>query len=228
METPGKRIDLHTHSLLSDGALLPGEIARYAAVMGFAAIAVTDHVDYSNLECVIKKLLLFTKKHSKFLDVLFIPGVEITHADPRMIKDLAKDAKKLGAKIIVVHGETPAEPVAPGTNLAAVSLKGLVDILAHPGNITEQEAQLAAQNGIFLEITAKHGHKETNKHVATAAIRTGAKLIVNTDAHKPEDYISQQAAFDLAKEAGLTDEQAKAAIWDNPVELLARKGIKII
>ena len=44
-----KRIDLHMHSLFSDGELLPSEIARRAYVLGHEAIAITDHVDYSNI-----------------------------------------------------------------------------------------------------------------------------------------------------------------------------------
>ena len=36
------RIDLHMHTFLSDGELLPIELARRAAVMNHEAIAFTD------------------------------------------------------------------------------------------------------------------------------------------------------------------------------------------
>ena len=39
--------DLHTHSLLSDGELLPSELARRYEEKGFRAIAITDHADVS-------------------------------------------------------------------------------------------------------------------------------------------------------------------------------------
>lgn len=224
----GKRIDLHTHSLLSDGVLLPAEVLRYACYMDFAAIAITDHVDHSNLESVIKDLLTFSKKQAKFSNVLFIPGVEITHADPALIAPMAKEARKMGAKIIVCHGQTPSEPVAEGTNSVAVSQKGLVDILAHPGYITEEDAARAKDNGVYLELSAKPAHKETNKHVAKMALKTGAKMLVNTDAHGPNDYITQKKAFELAIDSGLTEEEANKTIADNPKELLARLGLKII
>lgn len=228
MNDLGKRIDLHTHSLLSDGALLPSEACRYASVMGFAALAITDHVDYSNLESVIRKLLNFEKKHAVHLDIKFIPGVEITHADPKIIPELAIDARSAGARIIVCHGETPSEPVTPGTNHVAVLKKGLIDILAHPGLISEEDVILAKENGIYLEISAKPVHMETNKHVASLASKIGAKLLVNTDAHRPEDYITQEQAFKVAKESGLNDEEALKAIKNNPVELLARINSKTI
>ena len=51
-----RRIDLHTHSFLSDGALLPSEMLRRVAAVGFGALAITDHVDASNMAAVIASL----------------------------------------------------------------------------------------------------------------------------------------------------------------------------
>jgi len=224
----GKRVDLHTHSLHSDGMLLPAEVLRYACSMDYAAIAITDHVDYSNLSSVIKDLSVFAKKQGGHSKTVFIPGVEVTHAEPVLIIPMAKEARKLGAKIIVCHGETPSEPVAKGTNSAAVSKKGSIDILAHPGYITEEDAAKAKENGIYLELSAKPAHKDTNKHVAKMALKTGAKMLVNTDAHGPSDYITQEAAFELALGCGLSEEEAKKTVFDSPRELLSRLGIKVI
>ncbi len=222
MENLGNRMDFHTHSLHSDGALLPSEALRYAISMGYAAFAITDHVDYSNMESVIIKLLRFYEKQGKGCETFFIPGVELTHPDPGIIQEMAREALTLGAKIIVAHGETPSEPVAKGTNKACVSCKGLVDILAHPGFITEEEATLAKENGVFLELSAKPTHGETNKHVARIALLVGAKLLVNTDSHRPESYITQEKAYEIAIGCGLSEKQAVAAVRENAKELLER------
>jgi Histidinol phosphatase and related hydrolases of the PHP family len=40
-------IDLHTHSIFSDGELIPAELTRRAAVAGYRAMAITDHGDFS-------------------------------------------------------------------------------------------------------------------------------------------------------------------------------------
>ena len=60
-----------------------------------------------------------------------------------------------------MHGETICEPVAPGTNRAAIEAG--VDILAHPGLITEEEARLAASKGVLLEVSSpplpRHGQR---------------------------------------------------------------------
>jgi len=219
----GKRIDFHIHSIFSDGILLPAAIAREAEVKGHEAIAIADHVDASNLEEVLAALTKFVKKQGNTLPIKFLPGVELSYLRPDLIKDYAKQARKLGAKVVVVHGQSPVEPVIPGTNIEAVKLKGLVDILAHPGNdLTEEEAKLAAENGIYLELTTRKGHRDGNRHVASIARKVGAKLLVNTDAHNEHDFITQEEAYQVAIDAGLSDDEAVKVVRDNPRELLSR------
>jgi len=55
-------------------------------------------------------------------------GVELTHILKDKIPKLVGVAKYLGAQVIIVHGESPIEPVEPGTNSIAVSLAD-IDIL---------------------------------------------------------------------------------------------------
>lgn len=40
---PAKTIDLHTHSVMSDGSLTPAELVRHAKAAGLSAMALTDH-----------------------------------------------------------------------------------------------------------------------------------------------------------------------------------------
>ena len=147
-----------------------------------------------------------------------IPGVEITHAPPAQISELVDQARGLGAVFVVVHGESPVEPVAPGTNLAGIEAGA--DILAHPGFITPSEARLAADKGVFLEITARTGHSLTNGHVARTALGQGARLIVDTDTHSPGDLITGETALRVLVGAGLTEVQA-GQVLENNEELLA-------
>ena len=218
----GPRYDFHMHSVLSDGCLVPSEIARRVEVKGTAAIAITDHADFSNVDFILDSLKRFIDEEGAALKVKVLPGIEMTHVPLNVMPKLAEYARKKGAKVIVAHGESPVEPVIPGTNRTAAGLKGLVDIIAHPGYILDEEAALAAKNGIYLEITSRRGHKKGNVHVAKAARRVGAKLLVNTDAHNPEDFLTQRQAYSIAKLAGLSDEEALRALIDNPKELIAR------
>jgi histidinol phosphatase-like PHP family hydrolase len=216
---PNQRIDLHTHSFFSDGVLLPSEQLRRAVAMGYGAIAITDHADASNLEDLIDRLARFKRDQGEDFPLVFLPGVELTHVAPRSIALLARRAKDLGAALVVVHGETIVEPVAPGTNAAAVACPD-VDILAHPGMITLEEAREAATNGVYLEITSRGGHSLANGYVACVARETGAKLVLNTDTHTPQDMIDQQMARLVAQAAGLTPGEVEAAMVTHPQALV--------
>ena len=151
-----KRIEFHTHTILSDGALLPSELIRRAYVADHEAIAITDHVDFSNI----------------------------------------------------------AEPVALGTNKAAAAASD-VNIIAHPGLVSEEDAELADQNGIYLELTARCGHNVTNGHVAKIA----SNLLVNSDCHGTE-LITNAQAEQIARGAGLNEDQALRLIRRNATSLL--------
>jgi len=202
--------DLHTHSILSDGEMLPIELIRRMAVAGYTTVAITDHVDNSNAESVLSTLALVRESASLY-GVHLLCGVEITHVPPSQIANLAKDARKAGADIVLVHGETPVEPVAEGTNHAACTC-GEIDVLAHPGIITSGDAKAAAKNGTALEITSRGGHNRTNGHVARTALRAGAQLVVNSDAHAPHDILDERAKFLVAKGAGLSDAECKQVL----------------
>lgn len=202
-------IDLHTHTTFSDGELIPSELVRRAEVLGYTAIGITDHVDYTNIEHVLASVSK-AKYLEDVLDMRVLVGVEITHVPPQKIGPLALLARKLGAEIVVVHGETPVEPVRPGTNRAA--LEARVDILAHPGFITLAEAELARENNVCLEITSRSGHNITNGHVTRIAKQARAKMVVDTDTHAPGDLIDSVRAQQIAVGAGLTLDEAAAIV----------------
>jgi histidinol phosphatase-like PHP family hydrolase len=136
-----KRIDLHTHSLLSDGELVPSELARRAEKLGHAAIAITDHVDLSNIESVVPQIAKVVAELNRHMDIRVIAGAELTHVPVKTMAKLAKLARKLGAELVLAHGETIVEPVHAGTNDA--SLAADIDILAHPGLLTLEQAERA-------------------------------------------------------------------------------------
>lgn len=218
-----KRIDLHMHTLFSDGELLPSELARRAEVLGHSTIAITDHVDYSNINTITEITEAIEDINANW-DINVILGAEITHAPTKSIPALAKKARELGAKIVVVHGETLSEPVISGTNLAAVSCED-VDILAHPGLITKEEVEIAKENDVALEISARKGHSLGNGHVANLAREVGCDLVINTDTHSPDDLITFERSIEIALGAGLNKEEALKAAIDNPQKILKRHGL---
>jgi len=212
-------IDLHTHSLLSDGELLPTELIRRAEAIGCKAIAITDHVDSSNIDFVVPRIVSTIKKLKGFISIEAIPGAEITHVPPQIIPDLVKEARHLGAKIVVVHGETIVEPVAVGTNKAAIEANA--DIIAHPGIITTEDLLFAKEKGVTLEITSRKGHSLANGYVAKEAMRFGVPLCINTDTHSPSDLITRDVAIKILHASGI-EEKRIDLIFENSKSIVEK------
>ena len=213
-------IDLHVHSLLSDGELLPVEVARRFEAAGYKVVAITDHVGPSNLEGVIRAVQEVALQINPLGGIKVIPGVEITHVPPALIGPMVKKSRELGARLVVVHGETIVEPVREGTNLAAIEAGA--DILAHPGLLGVEEARLAAQRGVFLEISSRRGHSLTNGHVLAVARRAGAGVVLGSDAHEEEDLLDEAMARAVLLGCGLPEEELPTVLEAVPLRLLER------
>lgn len=215
-------IDLHTHSIYSDGELIPAELIRRAVSKGYEAIAITDHMDHSNIDLIIPRVVKAIDALKGHIPIQAIPGAEITHVPPSLIPDIVKEARKLGAKIIIVHGETIVEPVEEGTNRAAI--ESGADILSHPGIISRDDLLFAKERGIALEITARKGHSLSNGHVARQALEIGVPLVINTDAHSPSDLITKDFARQILLSAGIDNSKINS-IFEHSREL-AKKALR--
>ncbi len=205
------------HSTFSDGELIPSEVVSRALAAGYTHLAITDHVDPSNLEHVVEGMVRVCGELSGKVRAKVYPGVEITHVPPRLIAALAARAREMGAAVVVVHGETIVEPVPKGTNRAAIEAR--VDVLAHPGLISDEDVRRAAKRGVLLEITSRRGHSLTNGHVAALAMKRGARLVYNTDSHAPGDFTPWETALRVIRGAGLSERDA-LRMQDNALKLL--------
>ena len=213
--------DFHTHTSLSDGDLSPIELIRRASVNNYRVIALTDHAAPGSLKRLIQETVEVCALARSYWDILALPGIELTHVPAQAIAESAKRAKELGAWIVVVHGETIVESVEKGTNLAALHSPH-VDILAHPGLLSLEEAELAAKNGIFLEISARKGHCLSNGYIASLAQQTGAKLLLGSDAHCEQDLLTDEFADDIIHGTGLDDTACRQVLTINPQALIQK------
>jgi histidinol phosphatase-like PHP family hydrolase len=211
-------MDLHMHTFLSDGALLPSELVQRCIVAGYGMMAITDHAGPSNIDSLVGKACKVAEEFNSrdHLLITVIPGVELTHVIPETINELTDRARSLGARIVVMHGETVVEPVPKGTNRAAIEAG--VDVLAHPGLITQEEAELARNRGVALEITTRKGHSITNGHVARLAREVGATMVLNSDTHSPADILSPSLRERTILGAGLGAEY---------LDMLAENSLKL-
>ncbi len=205
--------DLHTHTFWSDGVLAPAEMARRCQTAGYKGLVIADHCDHSNVEHVVGAAVDFCEACNGYYgEMQLVPGCEVTHVPPPLIHGLVVMARELGAEVVLVHGETVVEPVAPGTNRAAIEAD--CDVLAHPGLVAPEEVELAVEHGVLLEISGRKGHSLTNGHVARLAREHGARLSFGSDGHAPGDYPTPEFARTVLQGAGLTDKEV-AQVFEN-------------
>ncbi|MBN1810029.1 MAG: histidinol phosphate phosphatase domain-containing protein [Planctomycetes bacterium] len=213
-------LDFHVHSFASDGALGPAEIFRRARVAGIDVVGISDHADFSNAVRLVQENLQAASRERRLHGgVIAFAGIELTHVRPAHIPHLAQTARHAGAEYVIVHGETVVEPVEPGTNRSAIEAH--CDILAHPGLISAEDAALAAQNGVLLEISSKDGHSLSNGHVASVARETGASLVFGSDTHLPGHLKDRDAAARVLQAAGLDAAEVEKA-FSNALDLFRR------
>jgi len=217
--------DFHTHTFLSDGASSPIELIRFAYAYGYSCIGISDHVSYSNLEKIIEPIKTDCKLAEKYWDIKAVPGVELTNVPAGSISGMAKKAKELGAAYVVVHGETIVEEVEEGTNIEAVNCE-YVDLLAHPGLLTLEEAELAAKNDIYVEITSRVGHSLCNGRVAKAGREAGVSFLVNSDAHSHNDLYKGDFQKEVALGSGLNEKEYEEIIKVNLKKFLKKIGYR--
>jgi len=223
-----KLIDFHTHTQLSDGILLPAEHVRHAMVAGYGVVGIADHADAATIEHVLSTTLRLRDETQQYIEdsILIVAGIELTHVPSAQIGKLVQQARDMGAELIIVHGETCVESVYPGTNRAAIEAK--VDILAHPGLISEEEAVLAKELNVYLEITQKWGHNVTNGHVLKIAKRTGAKLILSSDSHNgSRDMLAIKRIPEVLLGAGMSENTMNTVLANNrelAERILAARG----
>lgn len=194
--------DFHTHTLLSDGDLIPAEHVRRAQMSGYRFLGISDHADLATLPAQMKVIVAAAQaENGSGSGMSVLPGTELTHMRPKQIAEGVRLARELGAMYVIVHGETLVEPVEEGTNRAAIEAG--VDILAHPGLISDDDVKLAAERGVMLEISSKRGHSLANGHVAKLARRYGAKLLFGSDAHTVGEMPDRDFAERVALGAGM-------------------------
>jgi putative hydrolase len=215
-----RRADFHTHTVISDGQLTLLELVQQARSLDHRFLAVTDHVGVGDIEDTMARLIAASQRAST-PGLQVVVGVEITHVPPRHLDEAIRRARRAGARIVLVHGETVTEPVAPGTNRAAVA-NPEVDILAHPGLLDPRDAEQARAHGIFLEISGRSTHGMANGRVVAVAEVRDVPTVVDSDAHEPAHLLTQAAAFHLARAAGASSRRARRSVESFPEALIRR------
>lgn len=179
------------HIILSPaeaGGLNAASALHYAALAGlrFAALVLPgDGSDFSRLAALAETV----RTCSLYANVEARTGVELRHVPPPLLPSAVREARRAGAELVLVHGETLADQVAEGTNFAAIEAGA--DIIAHPGLIDAKTAAFATEKGVALEFTSCPKHALTNAHTAAMALRFGCPLVRGSAARKAGDITTR-------------------------------------
>ena len=218
--TDRPRFDFHSHTFLTDGTTAPTDMWLHADRLGHSVLAITDHVSLDDPRPLLRRL---ASEARAFEDGPIDPphrsgsvdGAGRTHQSGGPGRPAGGGPDRHRPR------RDPGGNGSPGTNHAAIDCRD-VDLLAHPGLLDPRDAELARAHGTFLEISGRRGHSLANGHVARVALEAGADLVVDSDAHAPDQLLGIEIARKIAHGAGLPVEGVRRALEDAPRRLAER------
>jgi hypothetical protein len=209
----GAPIDLHLHSIHSDGKLAPAELVRRAKEAGVAALALTDH---DSVRGVAE-----AREICRLEGITFVPGVE------------------LGVGV----GEDEIHLLGYGIDAKGRTLQHTLDLLAGERlDRMEKMLGALERQGVSLtldQVRAETGGGIVGRlHLAAALVRTGHAGDLNEafrrwigsgrPAYVRRHLLNLREAIDLIREAGGIPVLAHPGVTrrDELIEYLVRLGVR--
>lgn len=79
------RIDMHVHSLCSDGVHSPASLVNYAKRKGLDGIAIVDHAPRVNVDLTVKRRFKIYRSAIDMEDFIILPGVEFSFPEGHVL-----------------------------------------------------------------------------------------------------------------------------------------------
>ncbi len=216
--------DLHTHTTLSDGVATLEEMAEAAEALGYEYLAITDHSEShgfgNNVEAdrLWQRIEEISEFNHEDHGILLLSGSEVNiHANGSVdYEDDLLDA--LDWVIASIHtGFSDDVDRNTGRMITAIE-NPLVDCIGHPtGRLInrrdpypldiERVIAAAVENDTMIEINANPRRRDLNEIHARMAAEAGVKIVINTDAHRPETLQFMEYGIATARRAWLTADQ---------------------
>lgn len=199
------RGELHAHTTWSDGTASVAEMARAAQDAGYEYFVISDHsgslgvtggLSVERLRAQRAEIDAYNARCGPGFRLLHGAEVEVL-ADGRL--DYPDDVLAwLDVVVASVHTGLRQDRATLTARALAAIRNPHVDILGHPsGRLLprrepgdfDMEAllQAAAETGTALEINANPARLDLNDIHARRALALGANLVINCDAHRPEE-----------------------------------------
>jgi DNA polymerase (family 10) len=200
------RGDLQVHSESTDGTATMEEMARAAKEFGLGYIAITDHTKSLALASGLdeNELLEQAGRIAELNDRLKGSFRILSSAEVNVMKDGSLDISsnvldKLDIVGAAIHSNFNLPIEAQTERLVKAAKNPSVDILFHPtGRLInkregypvdiEKVIEVARDTGTILEIDAHYDRLDLKDEYVRMAMKKGAKLVIDSDAHHPIHY----------------------------------------
>jgi DNA polymerase (family X) len=200
------RGDLQVHSESTDGTATIEEMARAAKEFGLGYIAITDHTKSLALASGLdeNELLEQAGRIVELNDRLKGSFRILSSAEVNVMKDGSLDISsnvldKLDIVGAAIHSNFNLPVEAQTERLVKAAKNPSVDILFHPtGRLInkregypvdiEKVIEVARDTGTILEIDAHYDRLDLKDEYVRMAMKKGAKLVIDSDAHHPIHY----------------------------------------
>jgi DNA polymerase (family 10) len=218
------RGDLHCHTTLSDGKASLEEMAEAARERRYSYLAVTDHSathgfgDDVSAERLWERIEEVRTLDAKLPRFHLLAGSEINIGLDGSLDYPDDLVAELDWVIASVHTSFSVDQkTMTGRVLAAIE-NPLVDCIGHlTGRLigrrepyaidVEAVAEAAARTGTMLEINGNPNRRDLSERHARLAAEAGARIVLNTDAHRVRTLDNMQYGVATARRAWLTKEQ---------------------
>ncbi len=210
------RGDLHMHSTDSDGRVPLDAMAEAAEAMGYEYIAITDHgplmrvvrgLDDAGFRRQRKRI---DKLNARLRTLTVLAGAEVDiRADGTL--DLADDTlAALDIVLVALHVKLDLEPAKQTARVLRALSHPSVDVFAHPsGRLIngrrgaqfdfDAAVRAAVDHGVMLEVDAQPERLDLDDTAVRSAIGLGARIIIDTDAHSPNELRFMRWGVDQAR-----------------------------
>lgn len=208
--------DLHMHTTWSDGKATIKEMAEKALELGYEYIAITDHSSSSTIANGLsieklnekKKELDAVNKKMKGINILMGSEVDIKMDGSLDYPD--ETLKELDVVIASVHSGFKMDRDTITKRIVGALKNPYVHALGHPTgrliNVREpydvdidQVIETALKYDKALELNSSYLRLDLKDLHVRKAVQAGVKIIISTDAHRPEQLLQMRLGIGTAR-----------------------------
>jgi DNA polymerase (family X) len=217
------RGDLHSHTTASDGHNTIEEMGRAARERGYEYLAITDHSashgfgnDVSPQQ-LLRQIELVREADERLAGIELLAGSEVNILPDGSLDYDDELLAQLDWVVASVHTSFAMSEQAMTERMIAAIEHPLVDAIGHPtGRLIERRAPYAvdldavfaasARTGTLLEINGNPDRRDLSDLNARTAVRAGARIVIDSDAHRTATLANMRWGVATARRAWLTAE----------------------